>query len=232
MIISGLQKTTLLDFPGHVAATIFTSGCNMRCPFCHNMNLVAGSDAHAAYSEAEILKFLKKRQGILEGVCITGGEPTLQKDLIPFITSIKSLGYKVKLDTNGTNPSIISQLISLSLVDYVAMDIKSSLSDYPRVCGIDNFDVSPISDSIDLLKNSAIPYEFRTTVIANFHNSSIMEDIGKLLKGSMAYYLQPFVDSEFVPNHELTSPNDEELIAYRKQLLNYISKVEVRGKTI
>lgn len=229
MKISGLQKTTLLDFPGHVAATIFTGGCNMRCPFCHNMDIVSGDNNTSAYTEAEVLSFLNKRRGILDGVCITGGEPTLQNDLIDFISSIKEIGYQIKLDTNGTNPGILFSLISSKLVDYVAMDIKTAPSDYSRVCGIDRFNTDTVLESVSILKNSDISYEFRTTVISEYHNSDTFEEIGTLLKGSKAYYLQKFEDSEYVPNHALSSPTEKELIAYRKQLLNYIPIVEVRG---
>lgn len=231
MIIYGLQKTTLLDYPGCVAATIFTGGCNMRCPFCHNMNLVS-SDSNSVYSEEDIFSFLNKRKGILDGVCITGGEPTLQHDLISFIQSVKNLGYKVKLDTNGSIPSVLESLISKNLVDYVAMDIKSSLSEYSKVCGIPDFNTGKIMDSINLLKSSGIDYEFRTTLVHEFHTPSVISDIGQLLNGAKAYYLQSFVDSEFVPNHALSAPNKEELLAYRKQLLNYIQNVEIRGVDI
>jgi len=230
MKISGLQKTTLLDFPGHVAATVFTGGCNMRCPFCHNMDIVTGTDS--AYTVDEILSFLKKRKGILDGICITGGEPTLQNDLPDFISAVKSLGYLVKLDTNGTNPLILRSLISSELVDYVAMDIKSSPSEYSRVCGIKGFNIAPVLESISVLKDSEISYEFRTTVISCYHSKEIFDEIGTLIKGCKAYYLQPFVDSQFVPDHELASPTDKELIAYRNQLLKYIPNVEIRGLSI
>lgn len=228
MKIYGLQKTTLLDYPGHVAATIFTGGCNMRCPFCHNMNLVEETDV-SMYSQDEVLSFLKKRIGILDGVCITGGEPTLSHDLVDFIRLIKSLGYKIKLDTNGTNPSVLKSLIEDSLVDYIAMDIKSAPSAYDVACGIDNFDFSKVSESVSIIMSSNIPYEFRTTAVKQLLNSSIIEEIGLFLKGCNAYYLQAFVDSQYVPDHDFCAPSKEELLAYRKQLLKYIDHVEIRG---
>lgn len=228
MNIYGLQKTTLLDYPEHVAATIFTGGCNMRCPFCHNMNLVNMTNT-PLLSEENVISFLKKRSNILDGVCITGGEPTLQSDLMDFIRKVKAFGYNVKLDTNGTNPSVLKALLNEQLLDYIAMDIKSSASNYNIVCGINNFDISNILESIDIIKKSSIPYEFRTTVIKEYHNSDIIEEIGKLLLGAEKYYLQCFLDSEFVPNHDLSSPDKEELITYRNQLLKYITRVEIRG---
>ena len=224
----GLQKTTLLDYPEHVAATVFTSGCNFRCPFCHNMNLVEDISV-PVISEEEILSFLDSRKKILDGVCITGGEPTINPDLPDFIRKIKDLGLNVKLDTNGTNPDMLKSLIDQSLIDYVAMDIKTSIDNYPEVCGIDNFDSSSIIESIDILINSSIDYEFRTTMIKEYHNSQVMDNIGKMLKGCNAYYLQSFKDSDFVPNHSLHAYNKEELSAFAQQLNSYIGKVEIRG---
>lgn len=227
MNIAGLQKTTLLDYPGRVAATIFTSSCNMRCPFCHNMDLV--TSPVSGYSEREVLDFLAKRAGLLEGVCITGGEPTLWPELPSFIKQIKSLSLDVKLDTNGTNPDMMKMLIDEGLIDYVAMDIKSSLSEYPKVCGVDNIDLDKIKRSVNLLINGSVEYEFRTTMVASFHTMDVMKDIGLFLKGAKNYYLQSFIDSEFVPNHELSAPSKEDLLAMAKMLEEYISNVSLRG---
>lgn len=233
MRIYGLQKTTLLDFPGHVASTIFLANCNMRCPFCHNMNLVlAGNTSDSdseLYDTENIIAFLKKRSGIIDGVCITGGEPTLYPDLPDFIVKIKELGLLVKLDTNGSNPLMLSRLINENLVDYVAMDIKSSLSTYSLVCGVDNFPTSSIENSIDILMHSEIDYEFRTTLIKQFHNTEVMEDIAKMLNGADKYFLQSFVDSEFVPDHSLCAPEADTIIVYKNMLSHYIKQVEVRG---
>lgn len=228
MKILGLMKTTLLDYPGLVASTIFLGGCNMRCPFCHNMNLVLSNDTEE-YSLEEIFSHLTKRKGIIEGVCITGGEPTLYPDLPNFIFKIKNLGYKVKLDTNGTNPEMISSLISKGLVDYIAMDIKSSIATYPVVCGIENINTDTICKSINIIKNSAIDYEFRTTIISEYHDFTVIKDIATLLAGSKKYYLQSFTDSEYVPNHTLSACNYDTLQEYKNYLQSYIDIVDIRG---
>lgn len=228
MNIQGLQKTTLLDYPGHVAATVFVGGCNFRCPFCHNMNLVLNNDSPLMTTE-ELLVFLNKRKGILDGVCITGGEPTLYSDLYNLISSVKDLGYLIKLDTNGSNPEMVSLLINNSLIDYIAMDIKSSLNEYPIITGVSNIDTKKILETINMLKSSTINYEFRTTFIKEYHNALIVDDIGKLLSGATNYYIQSFKDSDFVPNHNLNSFSKEELLSFRQQLLTYIPNVEIRG---
>lgn len=230
MIISGLQKTTLLDYPGHVASTIFFGGCNMRCPFCHNMNLVLGLNDDPTFSDEEVLNFLASRLGILDGVCITGGEPTLVPELPDFIRKIKNLGLSVKLDTNGTNPEVLKNLVYDKLIDYVAMDIKSSLDNYATVCAVPNIRLAPIRESIDFLINSqCVEYEFRTTVVSDYHTSNVMEEIGKLLQGAKRYYLQNFVDSEYVFDHSLTPCTKEKLQEYVRQLEKYISFVDIRG---
>lgn len=228
MNIQGMQKTTLLDFPGHIAATVFLGGCNFRCPFCHNMNIVLSNEP-AVYSIEDIFLFLNKRKGLLDGVCITGGEPTLYSTLPDFIKEIKKIGLKVKLDTNGTNPDMIDNLLQKNLIDYVAMDIKSSLSDYSNITAIPDFNTQCIVDSIDILNNFNIDHEFRTTLIKEYHTEKVLEDIGLLLKGSPKYFLQSFVDSENVPNHTLTPFSKEELIEIREQFLKYIPLVEIRG---
>ena len=168
MLILGLHKTTLLDYPEHVAATIFTGGCNLRCPFCHNKNLVLPQQT-AAYTEAEILSFLKKRVGILTGVCITGGEPTLQKDLSDFLARIKDLGYLIKLDTNGYQPDVLHNLLSKNLIDYCAMDIKNDKASYGEIIGIKNYDTSRIEQTVEFLLSGKDNYEFRTTIIKEYH---------------------------------------------------------------
>lgn len=194
MRIMGIQKLTLLDYPGHIACTIFTHGCNFRCPFCHNKDLVLG-DAANLTPEGEIFSFLKKRVNILEGVCITGGEPLLQVDIIPFIKKIKDMGFLVKLDTNGSFPDKLRELISLKLVDYVAMDIKNSKEKYGKTIGINNYALDKIEESINILINSDIPYEFRTTVVEDFHDNDSFKDITKWISKAKNYYLQCFVDS-------------------------------------
>lgn len=229
MLIHGLQKTTLLDFPGHVASTIFFGGCNFRCPFCHNMNLVMNAADEPVISEEELFHHLTVRKGILDGVCITGGEPTLQRDLVPFIKKIKDMGYLVKLDTNGTNPDVINELISKSMVDYIAMDIKSTPDKYAEICGLESFDFSPVRKSISLLKAGLVPYEFRTTMVKEYHNSDTVKEIGELLDGAKAYYLQSFVDSDFVPDHSLHAFEKEELTDFVNILKPHIGIVELRG---
>ena len=196
MRISGLQKLTLLDFPNLVACTIFLPGCQFRCPFCQNSSLVTELSATNGIEEKEILDYLKTRKGVLDGVCITGGEPTLQSDLKDFIQKIKNLGFKVKLDTNGYNPCILKELIDLSLLDYVAMDIKNSLEKYPTTSGVKNLKIENILESIKILKENKIPYEFRTTVIKEFHGEEDFISIAKLIKGVKVYYLQEYRDSE------------------------------------
>lgn len=195
MKIQGFQKMTLLDFPNRVACTLFTAGCNMRCPFCHNSLLVTEIDQSFNIDQNEILGFLKKRIGLLDGVCITGGEPLLQPDIEDFIKSIKEIGYKVKLDTNGTSPEKLISLVEKNLVDYVAMDIKNSFEKYAETTGIPNIDLSGIKRSIDFLIHGNVDYEFRTTVVAQFHTVEDIRKIAVSLKGAKRYFLQNFEDS-------------------------------------
>lgn len=226
--IQGLQKTTLLDYPGCVAATVFLGGCNLRCPFCHNMDIVENISA-PAYTDEDILKFLSSRRGILDGVCITGGEPTLCKELPSLIELIRNLGFKVKLDTNGTNPKMLSELIKKDLLDYVAMDIKSSLPGYGRACGIEDIKLTPIKESIDLLIKGKVDYEFRTTAVEQFLDDNTVKDIATLLKGAKRYYLQGYVESEYVPDKSLTAVPKEKLLQYVQELSKTIDSVELRG---
>lgn len=245
--IQGLQKTTLLDYPGHVAATIFLGGCNFKCVFCHNMDIVNTNNA-PLYSEQDILSFLKKRAGILDGVCITGGEPTLYKDLPEFIKEIKNLDLLVKLDTNGTNPEMVEYLINNSLIDYIAMDIKSSPDKYDEICGFSNnannnndldshnntfshkINKDALKKSVHLIINSNIPYEFRTTIVKEYHDIDTMTKIGEMLNGSENYFLQSFVDSDYVPNHDLHPCDIDTLNDFVNVLKPFIKNVSVRGE--
>ncbi|MBE6772598.1 MAG: anaerobic ribonucleoside-triphosphate reductase activating protein [Ruminococcaceae bacterium] len=194
MNIAGLQKLTLLDYPGKTACTVFTPGCNFRCPFCHNALLVTHSPEELI-SEEEFFSFLSKRQGILDGICITGGEPTLQKDLIAFMEKIKAMGFLVKLDTNGAKPDILKEIIAKGLADYVAMDIKASPARYGEAVGIKDFDFSPVKESICILEESGIDHEFRTTVTDELHTEENFPAILSLFSENTPYFLQQFKDS-------------------------------------
>lgn len=194
MLIKGLQKLTLLDFPGKTACTVFTAGCNFRCPFCHNASLVTDIDDERI-SEEEFFSFLSKRQGILDGVAITGGEPTLQPDLTDFLKKIKDMGYSIKLDTNGYRPQVLKDVVNNGLVDYVAMDIKNSKEKYALTCGLDSMDMEKIEESIEFLMSGKVDYEFRTTVVKELHNEDDIQDIVSWIKGAEKYYLQGFTDS-------------------------------------
>ena len=228
MQIHGFNKTTLLDFPGHLASTVFTGGCNMRCPYCQNADLVLNPMSQPLISEEVVFDHIKKRKGIIEGVCITGGEPTLQKDLEDFIKRLKELGVMVKLDSNGYRPEVLKRLMENGLLDYVAMDIKSSLDDYHTVAGV-KLDTSLIKESIDLLKNGPIDYEFRTTVVKELHSKETFEKIGELLSGAKQYFLQGYIDSERVIDRRFSSYTKEELEGFVTILKKTIKNVSIRG---
>lgn len=228
MKICGLQKTTLLDFPGHLAATIFLGGCNFRCPFCHNKDLL-GNDAEAVYTEEELMNFLKKRANILEGICITGGEPTLSAGLESLIRRIRDLGYQIKLDTNGSRPDVLKRLCENGLIDFVAMDIKNSLEHYELTAGAENLPILEIENSIDFLMHGSINYEFRTTVVRELHHEEDFIQIGRWLHGCQAYFLQNYVDSNQVLQPGFTGCTKEELMHFRQILLPYIPNTELRG---
>lgn len=228
MLIKGLQKLTLLDYPGKVACTVFTGGCNFRCPFCHNASLVTHIDSQNI-SEDEFFSFLNKRTGILEGVCISGGEPTLQPDIESFIKKIKNLGYDVKLDTNGYRPDILKNLCENGLIDYVAMDIKNSPKKYPLTTGLDSIDFSKIEESVAFLLNGNIDFEFRTTVIKELHEECDFAQIGKWLKGNEKYFLQSFIDSGDTIRTGLNPHNEEQMCTFLTILKEYIPNVQIRG---
>ncbi len=211
MIFGGLQKLTLLDFPGVVACTLFTKGCNFRCPFCHNAPLVNRLEQAADFSEEEVLSYLRKRQGILEGVCITGGEPLIQPELENFIRTVKSMGYKVKLDTNGSFPDKLKELVSKRLLDYVAMDIKNSFGKYPATADCESVNLQDIEESIDFLLGGTIEYEFRTTVARELHTIEDIRLIAKRIEGAPRYYIQNFSDTGNIIGSGL-SPVDETTI--------------------
>ncbi len=225
----GLQKMTLLDFPGKVACTVFTGGCNFRCPFCHNALLVTDIDDSSTYDEEEILSFLKTRRGLLDGVCVTGGEPLLHPSVVPFIEKVKALGFAVKLDTNGSFPDTLADIIDSGIVDKVAMDIKNSAEKYGKTVGIENFDITPIEKSISLLLEGRVPYEFRTTVVRELHEVSDIEKIAKRISGAREYYLQNFVDSGNLISSGMSAHSPETLAEMKKIADMYVSTTMIRG---
>lgn len=225
MIFGGFQKLTLLDFPGRVACTLFTKGCNFRCPFCHNALLVTDID-EVSYTDTEILDYLKKRIGILDGVCITGGEPLMQKELEDFIKNVRALGYAVKLDTNGSYPDKLKDLVGKGLIDYVAMDIKNTAEKYPLTAGVPNANVE---ESIDFLLSGAVPYEFRTTVVAEHHNIQDIEEIAKRISGAEKYFLQKFVDSGHLIGENLHELDENTMKNMLDVVKKYVKTAELRG---
>lgn len=227
--IYGLQKTTLLDFPGHVASTIFLGHCNFRCPFCHNASLLTPTDNNIPYTWDSILIHLKKRKPVLEGVCISGGEPTLHNELPQRMKEIKSLGYLVKLDTNGTNPAMLANLLENHLADMVAMDIKNAPANYTVSIGNVPFDLRKIQQSIDLLLSSNIRYEFRTTLVREHHTETALLDIAKWLQGDSFYYLQNYKDSPDVRCPGLHGFNPSELAHFQQVAKQYLPNTFIRG---
>lgn len=229
MNIQGLNKVTLLDYPGRVACTVFTGGCDLRCPFCHNSQLVL----HPTFSpidEEEVFALLRRRRGIIDGVAITGGEPLLQPDIEAFISRVRELGYSVKLDTNGTHPARLAHLLEAGLVDHVAMDIKNSPERYPETVGIPGFDVTPIRESIALLVGGSTGYEFRTTVVAPLHDEESMLGIGRLIKGAGRYFLQGFADSGALIDPEgLRAVPREEMERFAAIVAPFVGSAELRG---
>lgn len=229
MKLCGLQKTTLLDYPGHVAATVFLGGCNFRCPYCHNSQIIGG-DSESIFTKEEIFDFFKKRKGILEGICITGGEPTLDAGLEAFLKEIKELGYLIKLDTNGYRPEILKDLAGKRLLDYVAMDIKAGRKNYANASGVPGIKIRNIEESAAFLKSRTIPYEFRTTVVKGIHSLEDFKDIGRWLAGPSSYFLQNYVDSDQVLCPGNQSFSKEELETFLGVLKPYMPKVSLRGE--
>lgn len=228
--ICGIQKLTLLDYPEHTACTLFVNGCNFRCPFCHNSELLGGGVEF--YDEAEIFAFLKKRAGVLEGVCVTGGEPTLYTDLDRLLGKIKDLGYSVKLDTNGYLPDRLAALIDAGLVDYVAMDVKNSPERYAETIGLpqEKFDVTRIERSIDIIMKNAPDYEFRTTVVTELFDEKSVEGAARMILGAKKYFLQKFVMRDTVPSKTLTSPQRIVLSRYLDIVRRVIPTAQIRGE--
>ncbi|HBM70826.1 MAG TPA: anaerobic ribonucleoside-triphosphate reductase activating protein [Firmicutes bacterium] len=229
MDFSGWEKLSLVDYDDNITTTLFTSGCNFKCPFCHNGDLVLHPGETIKIPFEEIKEYLRKRQGVLDAVCVSGGEPTLMSDLEEKLTFIKSLNYKVKLDTNGSNPKTMKSLLEKHLVDYIAMDIKNSKEMYGKTIGVANYDLSLIEESVNFLLNSSFDYEFRTTLIDEFHIEKEIEEIGQWIKGAKRYFLQHYIDSENCIQHGLHEVPLEKAKSYSKILKKYIPQVYLRG---
>ena len=228
MDIHGLQKLTLLDFPGHVACTVFLAGCDFRCPFCHNGGLVLGGMT-PLMDDAALLDFLKKRQGLLDGVAVTGGEPLLRPDLPHLLEQIKALGYAVKLDTNGSHPTALRALVSDGLVDHVAMDIKNSPAAYAATVGVPELDLTPVAESAAFLLSGAVDYEFRTTAVAEFHTDASFAAIAQWIAGAKRYYIQCFTDRDAVLQAGLHAPTKEQLEHWADIVRPLVPSVALRG---
>ena len=228
MLIKGLQKTTLLDFPGKVACTVFTGGCNFRCPFCHNASLVTAPNSVDTITEDTFFSFLSKRKGILDGVCITGGEPMLMPDLEQFCARIKGMGFSVKLDTNGSFPERLQKMIENGLVDYVAMDIKNSLDAYAETCGLSEIP-DGVEKSMDLLMNGSLPFEFRTTIVKELHSAQRIEALAKRIAGCDRYFLQLFTDSGDLLAEGMSAPTEDEARAWLAVAQKHVPNAQLRG---
>ena len=232
MIVASFQKFTLVDYPGKIATTVFTVGCNFRCSFCHNPELVLGSQfaVHGNNNEKEFFEFLKTRKGKLEAVCITGGEPTMQKDLLEFMAKIKESGYLVKLDTNGMRPDVIKKALDKKIVDYIAMDIKNSLKNYEKtVCA--KVDLDRIKMSAEMIMNSKIDYDFRTTVVPGIHHEKDFEDIALWIGGAKRYFLQRFRDMKTLDTglKDRIKGKKLDLEKIQKKLKKHFGEVGIRG---
>lgn len=230
MLISGLQKLTLLDYPGKVACTVFTGGCNFRCPFCHNSSLVLPERMAHDADEETVLAFLKKRQGVLDGVAVTGGEPLLHKDIDAFLAKVHELGYKIKLDTNGSFPERLIEIVKAGLVDRVAMDIKNSPALYGETVGVPGLELAPIERSKDFLLEGHVDYELRTTVVKGLHTKESLIEAAKWIRGAKEYYLQQFKDSgDVLAIDGLGAYDEKEMRDMAQAVSEYVPAVSVRG---
>lgn len=230
MRISGLQKMTLLDYPGLVACTVFTGGCNLRCPFCHNASLVLPERADDALDEAEVLRFLEKRRGMLDGVAVTGGEPLLHADLPDFLRRVRALGYRVKLDTNGTFPDRLRAVVEDGLVDRVAMDVKNAPLLYGKTVGVRGFDLEPVERSKDYLLAGHVEYEFRTTVVRGLHTAESLLAAARWIEGAREYYLQQYRDSgDVLAPGALGAFTDDEMRSLLAQVQTVLPAAALRG---
>ena len=229
MEIFGIEKLSLVDYDGKVAATVFTANCNYRCGFCHNSPLVTDVKSLTPIPNSEILEYLTKRRGVLDGVCISGGEPTLQRDLPAFCEKIKELGLSIKLDTNGTNPDMLKTLVNNGLCDYVAMDIKNAKEHYSNIVGISDYDTNKVEQSVKFLLSDTVEYEFRTTLISQYHTANDMESIGRWIKGAKKYALQKFKDTHSCILSGLTEVNEQIAKQYQATVKNYVPNTILRG---
>lgn len=229
MRINGFQKMTMLDFPGRVACTVFTAGCNLRCPFCHNAGLVTKINLAEEYKKEDILEYLAKRKGILDGVCITGGEPLLTDETEEFIKKVNEIGLAVKLDTNGFFPERLKKIVDQGLVEYVAIDIKNSKKKYAETVGLSKIDLAPLEESVEFLINGKVNYEFRTTIVKEFHQTQDIVEIGEWIKGAKQYYLQNFVDSGNLICPDMHGVSREFMKELQKVASNFVEKAELRG---
>ena len=228
MFIEGMQKLTLLDFPGNVACTLFAHGCNLRCPFCHNAGLVVRKPENRI-DENELTELFNRRKGILDGICLTGGEPLAQKDAIEFLRFLRGFGYKIKLDTNGFYPDVLKQAIDEGLVDYIAMDIKSSRSGYAKAVGVEGIDITPALESIRSIMESGIDYEFRTTAVKGLHLVSDFEDIGEWIAGAKQYFVQQFIDSGDLISDGYEAFTPEETAKLLAAVRKFVPNAQARG---
>ena len=226
MLIQGLQKLTLLDFPGRVACTVFLGGCDFRCPFCHNSELIGGGEA--VMDDAALLAFLKKRQGLLDGVAFTGGEPLL-RDLAPLLREIRALGFAIKMDTNGNHPDRLRALVEEGLVDYVAMDIKNSPEKYAATIGLETFDLAAVNESLAFLKTGAVDYELRTTAVAEYHTDEDFRAIGAWIEGAKRYFIQCYTDRDSVLCSGLSVPTEEDLRRWCDIVRPFVGEATIRG---
>lgn len=231
MQVTGIQKLTLLDYPGTVACTVFTAGCNFRCPFCHNAMLVLPEQIEPNYlTDGEVFDFLRKRRGVLDGVAVTGGEPLLHRDMPEFLSRIKELGYKIKLDTNGSNPALLREIVEAGLVDRVAMDIKNAPESYAETIGFERFDIAPVEQSKNFLLEGSVDYEFRTTVVRGIHTKESLIGAAKWISGAKEYYLQQFKDSgSLVMGEGLSAYDERQMHELAEAVREYVPTVEVRG---
>lgn len=228
MKIHGFQKLTLLDYPGHTACTVFLAGCDLRCPYCHNAGLLDAS-ASPFMDESELIAFLRKRKGLLDGVAFTGGEPLLQRELPEVMEKIRNMGYRIKLDTNGLHPEALKTVLDGGIVDYVAMDIKNSRDKYAAASGVDIVALDRIDRSISLIMDRAPDYEFRTTVVEQLHDEDSFRDIGPWIRGARRYFLQAFADRDSVPFRGFSAPTAERMEKYASIVRPFVGEVSLRG---